>query len=312
MKLQPTSKSPTSGGILIVALITSMAIGIVLASVMALVSNRYRLSVRSLGWNAALPVAEAGIEEALSHLKTDANALSANNWAAATIGGQPVNTKTRYFPDGSYYYVVIYNGSSTSPVIYSTGFTPSPLETNLYLSRLVKLGITNAPAFFTKAIAATGKISLNGNGSVDSYDSNKGGYDPSKNRNANGGLATDSMAAGAVSIGSNGKVFGRVSTGPGGTVTLGPNGVIGDVAWNNDKKGIQPGWTDSTMNVAFPSNAPPTGGPFSAPVATNGGHVSGKWHQSTQQFEWQRQYHTAHRHRQRHALCDRQYQSLRQ
>ena len=270
MKANLSSKPRELGSVLMIVLFTSMAIGIVLASVLTLVSSRYKLSLRSLGWNAALPVAEAGLEEALSHLHTDSNNPTANGWTATTMSGHPVHTKTRFLPDGSYYYVAIHKASSTNPVVYSSGFTPSPLEANQYISRLIEVDASNPWNLFTKAIAATGSITLNGTTpEVDSFDSRIGGYDTTTNRHANGGLATDSMASGAIAIG-NGNVYGTVATGPGGTVALGPNGSVGDEAWHAGYDGVQPGWTNDTMNVAFPTNAPPRGGPFAAPAVTEG------------------------------------------
>ena len=182
MKANLSSKPRELGSVLMIVLFTSMAIGIVLASVLTLVSSRYKLSLRSLGWNAALPVAEAGLEEALSHLHTDSNNPTANGWTATTMSGHPVHTKTRFLPDGSYYYVAIHKASSTNPVVYSSGFTPSPLEANQYISRLIEVDASNPWNLFTKAIAATGSITLNGTTpEVDSFDSRIGGYDTTTN-----------------------------------------------------------------------------------------------------------------------------------
>jgi hypothetical protein len=62
-----------------------------------------------------------------------------------------------------------------------------------------------------------------------------------------------------------------VITGPGGTVSTG-GGAVGDVAWiDAGNTGIEPGWTNNNMNVAFPSNGPPQGGPFAAPTVTVAG-----------------------------------------
>jgi hypothetical protein len=49
------------------------------------------------------------------------------------------------------------------------------------------------------------------------------------------------------------------------------------VAWiNAGNTGIEPGWTNNTMNNAFPTNPPPPGGPFPAPApatATGGSNI---------------------------------------
>src|SRR5437879_4568617 len=116
------------GSALVITLFSCLAIGLVLASYLTLISSRYKLTVRSLNWNAAMPVVEAGIEEALAHLHFDSNSPSANGWTPDTLGGQPVHIKRREFSDGSYFYVTIYNAATNNPLIYSQGFVRSPLD----------------------------------------------------------------------------------------------------------------------------------------------------------------------------------------
>jgi hypothetical protein len=262
------SRNREQGSVLVISLFTGLAIGIVLASFLALISSRYYLSVRSMGWNGAIPVLEAGIEEAMTHLHKDPKKPSTDGWTAALVGGVPVHTKTRKLPDGSYYTVWINNATSNIPVIYSSGFTPSPLKTNRYISRTVRVDTTNPPSMFVRAITTTQNIKLGGKVQVDSFDSDFGGYNLLTNRFANGSLATSSTIAGAVSVG-GANVYGKVTTGPGGTVTV-AGGAVGDVAWNTTQIGIQPGWTNNNFNAAFPTNGPP-GGPYLTPTITSAG-----------------------------------------
>jgi len=263
------SKSPTAGSTLMITLFFCMAIGIVLASLLNLVSSRNRIVIRSLGWNQAIPVLEAGIEEALTHLHDDSSSPSANGWTAGVIAGQTVYTKQRNFTDGSYFYVTLYNATANNPVIYSQGYVLSPLNTNQYISRMVKVCTTNVSGW-TYAIAATGTITMSGGGIVDGFDSRNGAYSTATNRNATGEIATTSTAANALNIGT-GKVFGTATTGPGGTISL-SGGAIGDVSWVTNHTGAEAGWTNNNMNASFPTNAPPGGGPYFAPtVSTAGG-----------------------------------------
>jgi hypothetical protein len=269
MTVKHLSEKRKQGSVLVITLVTCAIVGIILASFLALISSRYKLTVRSMGWNAAIPVLEAGIEEALTHLHKTPENPSADGWTATTVGGQPVHAKRRSFPDGSYYYVAIYNAISTNPVIYSSGFTPSPLENGKFISRLVRVNTTNPPNAFIRAITTRQHITLGGNVVVDGYDSKVSAYNISTNRLANGGIATVSRDFGAVSVG-GAHVYGTVTTGPGGTATVG-NGAVGDVAWNASNKGIQPGWTNNDFNAAFSDNAPPSGGPFLPPTVTSVG-----------------------------------------
>lgn len=267
--MRPSPHGRPEGSTLIVVLLTCVTVGIVVASYLALIASRYKITVRSQCWNTALPMVEAGLEEAMAHLHADAGAPSANGWASGTVGGQPVYTKTRTLTDGSYFSVTLYKANSDNPIIYSTGYVPSPLQEGCYISRTVKFTPTNAATVFTAAIACQGTIRLSGGPAVDGYNSSVGGYDLTTNRLANAGIATDSSASPAVYIG-NAKVYGPVATGPGGTISI-LKGEVGDVAWNASQSGIEPGWTNNNMNVAFPPNAPPSGGPFPPPPIVSAG-----------------------------------------
>jgi hypothetical protein len=267
MKLHINSREDVQAGTLFVTLFTCLAIGIVLASILTLTLSRNKVIARSASWNSALPVLEAGIEEALTHLQRDTNNPSANGWDGTNISGQVVYEKTRTFSDGSSFYATIYNPNSSGATIYSTGRAPAPLGTG-YITRTVRVLATNPPSLFSKAIAANGPIRMTGSAYVDSYDSRQGPYNTTSNRTANGNIATNSRGTPAVSVGGN--VYGTVSTGPGGTVSV--KGAVGDVAWDSSHGGIEdPSWTNDTMNVAFPTNSPPTGGPFPTTTTTSVG-----------------------------------------
>src|ERR1044071_9435329 len=194
MRISRNKYNEQTGATLIVALFTALIIGTVLGSFLLITSSRTKLSLRSTAWNAAIPVLEAGVEEALTHLHNDTNNYAANGWARTNISGQMVFAKSRSLSDGSYFYTTIYGAGSSGPTIYSAGFVPSPLGNGQYISRTVKVPTTNPPTIFTKAIAATGPISLGGSAIVDSFDSRLGAYDTASNRGAQGSIGTDSRA----------------------------------------------------------------------------------------------------------------------
>lgn len=269
MSPKHTIRNRNQGSTLVVALFTCLTVALVLSSFLVLFQSRHVITSRSTDWNSALPMAEAGVEEALTHLHDDAGAVSSNGWTASVVGGVSVITKQRTFSDSSYYSVVVQNASSSTPTIYSTGFVPAPFQANQFISRTVKAGATNSPTVFTHAIAATGTVTLSGSAVVDGYDSRLGPYDASTNRNASGGIETDSRATKAIDVGT-GHVYGTVNTGPGGTISIG-GGAVGDVAWNTSNSGIEPGYSNDTMNVSFPTNSPPTGSFLTPTVTTAGG-----------------------------------------
>ncbi len=251
-----------NGSTLIVALTICVVVGTILAGYLVLTSNRFQMTVRSSDWNAAIPVLEAGVEDALTHMTRDTNQPTANSWASATVKGVPAYTKTRTFSDGSYYFVYIVNYASNNPTVYSQGFVRSPYNTNKYISRTVKVGVTNPPTGFTHAMAVNGNVGLVGSPVIDAFDSRRGSYNTSTNRDAVGGIATDAQLLNTVSLG-GANVYGPIATGPGAVIV---GGTVGDVAWNASYTGIEPGWSTSTMNVSYPSNSPPTGGPWTPPA----------------------------------------------
>ncbi|MDB6067299.1 MAG: hypothetical protein JWR26_3507 [Pedosphaera sp.] len=249
-----------SGVALVAALVVSAVMGIAVCSYLVLVGNRNYITQRSESWNTAIPVLEAGIEEAFTHLHYERSSLAANGWAPSGTGASIVYQKRRDFTNTSTYYLVtISNVTSTTADIYSQGFVPSASGSG-YISRKVQIRATNALSF-SKAVAAKGVVSFSGSSTVDSFNSSdphystNGMYDPSMHR-ANGGVVTDSSATPAIKVGT-GRIYGTVDTGPTGTVTTGSGGGVGDLAWTTN--GIESGYISHDMNVTYPDNTVPTG-----------------------------------------------------
>src|SRR6478672_11401731 len=90
-----------SGSTLVITIVVSALIGSVLGSYLVLISTRNQMGMRALAWNSAIPVLEAGIEEALTHLHDDKNP-TANQWTGEMIKGKKIYWKRRDLPDGSY------------------------------------------------------------------------------------------------------------------------------------------------------------------------------------------------------------------
>src|SRR6185295_14957508 len=240
MKIR-TQTQAQGGSALIVTLLTAVVIGITLASYLTLVSSQNVSTMRSLAWNSTVPVLEAGVEEALTQIHyTGITNLSANGWTY-TVGG--LYQKQRSLVGGSSYTVVIQ--PVDPPVIESVGYVPVPLtpssqlgmimgglispgQSSLYVNRQVRVNTKGLPPG-DKAIAADGQIDQVGNNiqtdsllSCDPANSTNGGYDSAKARD-NGDIATNSGLVNSVNVG-NADVKGHVSTGPGGSVNIGPQG----------------------------------------------------------------------------------------
>jgi hypothetical protein len=272
------------GSALVVTLLTAMVIGISLASYLTLVSGQNTTVMRSLAWNSTIPVLEAGVEEALTQLHyTGITNLPANGWSYY-LGKY---RKERMIGESSSFEVLI--TPSDPPVIESTGYARAPLAPSSYagmilgnltllnpssviVSRSVRVN-TRRDGMFTKGMVAKGQINMNGNNiQTDSFDSENalystgGRYDSMKARD-HGDVATNSGLVNSLNVG-NADIKGHVSTGPGGSVSIGSNGTVGDKAWvEGGNRGIQPGYVSDDMNVEFGS----VGVPFTSGYSTPGG-----------------------------------------
>src|SRR5919109_3281794 len=237
------------GGALTLTLLTAVVIGFTLASYLTLVSSQNASVMRSLSWNHAMSVAEAGVEEALTQLRyTGTNNLLAHDWSLLDNG---YYFKQRGLGNNVYFEVGI--KPLERPVIISFGYVPAPLspasklgmilgQTTLastqpagYLKRKVRVNAKRDP-IFTKAMLAKGQINLNGNKvATDSFDSTdpkastNGKYNPALARD-NGDVATNSGLIDSLDIG-NANIRGKVSTGPTGSVSVGSNGTVGSKDW---------------------------------------------------------------------------------
>jgi hypothetical protein len=137
---------------------------------------------------------------------------------------------------------------------------------------------TRQNSLFSKGMVAKGQINMSGNNiHTDSFDSadpdysTNGQYDPAKTKD-NGDVATNSGLVNSLDVG-NANIQGHVSTGPGGTVSVGSNGAVGSKAWQAaGNSGVEPGWSSDDMNVSFPEVQVPFTGGYSIPT---GGKVDG-------------------------------------
>ena len=106
-----------------------------------------------------------------------------------------------------------------------------------------------------QALVALGTINLKGNTvSADSFDSSAPdypGYWTNSIIKAGGDVVTLSTGTN-LNLG-NASIAGHVRTGPGGGLTLGTNGSVGDLAWvGASTPGIEPGWFSDDANVSIP------------------------------------------------------------
>lgn len=220
MKISYQPQAPEQGSVLIVTLTLGVIMLIASVSYLMLVGTQKSVVTRSQTWNAALAMAEAGVEEAMAQINASPTNFAANNWTASGTNFGPI---TRILAGGSYSVRLVGN---TNPVIYATGYTTVPI-TGATIARAVKVNTGQDQSVFNVAFAAINNINFNGNGvASDSWNSHNtnystnGRYDPNKIKH-NGNVAS---VKGLVDIG-NHTIDGNLYLGPlasyagGGTIT---------------------------------------------------------------------------------------------
>ena len=248
MKIQCQKQSRKQGSVLVITLILGVILLATLSSYLMLIGNQKGLVTRSQRWNAALTMAEAGIEEALAQMNASPNDFSANSWVAS---GGVYGPMAHNLIGGNYSVAIV--GAAT-PAVYSTGYATVPISGDKISRRVkvttLKLGLINV------AFAAKHNIDFNGNGiATDSWNSHDpnlstgGHYDPSKT-STNGSVAG---IDGFVNIG-NHIIDGDLYLGPTATYSSGTNQVLGTIHRDS--------------NMQFPDVVVPNASWQSAPVAS--------------------------------------------
>ena len=289
MKKYSSFRRWEQGNTLLLTIVVTGLIGFLLAAYLTLVQSQNGANVRSQSWNSAMPLVEAGIEDALQHLNKNGapgGRLDTDGW---TGGGSTYNLATPRYLGDAFYSVTItdfFPGTATnSPIVESKGYVLMPLvlasaqsallatvnggsSTISYLGRGVRAH-TRQDFIFSKGMVAKNSIDMNGNNvHTDSFDS----MDPLHSTNGayyaawakdNGDVAVNASLTNSLNAG-NADIYGHVSVGPGGTIAVGAQGSIGSTSWHlNGSGGVESGWSKNDMNVSFPDvQVPFSGGGF--------------------------------------------------
>jgi len=287
MKFTYPNRNNQGGSVLLVCLLVTLILGITLAGYLIMANNQNTSVMRSQVWNSGIPVAEAGVEDGMQVINKNAGDFEKlTNWAASASSDNwevvepSVYHVRRYFSD-SYYDVYITN-TPLMPTIRSDGYTlwknpygaTAPLfasgtevynygEMYKYMNRKVVVKTVVDP-LFNVAMAAKQLIDFSGrNIGTDSFDSSDPNYSLSSGNGYGlypvgqinmtkdaGDVVTDYTIINSLNVG-NARIRGQVKTGPNGSISLGDNGSVGDLAWIQNSVGIKPGWSGDDMNVRF-------------------------------------------------------------
>ncbi len=241
-----SQKSQPAGSTLLVVMLLMGIIVLALGTYLALASQESRTMKRSLCWNAALPMAEAGIEEALSQLWKNTTNFAADGWTTNYSKERPLTN--------GYYSVNLVGRSGGTVTITSTGLVY--FVDDIYISRIVRVrALTTRDFKFPGLMAST--ILLSGDLQADSYDSSTplgstdGFYDPAKA----GDSVLIATTGSGFSMGGNSHVKGYVAAGTGGKVTTSGSASVGDMKYN--AKGIQAGHFTNNFTMSTPSVVAP-------------------------------------------------------
>lgn len=279
MKIEVKQAAPLGGSALIVTLGFCLILGLLMGSYLSMAKTQNLSIARAQSWHTALIVAEAGIEEGMTHIN-DTNTLKVgyspiNQWVSL---GNSLYAKTNYL--GSNYYGVTINAANpTNPVVTSIGYVPGPLSGPM-LTRTVQ--VTTSPIQGTVAsgamVVAT-TVDFKGFGiNTDSFNSANtnlfpGGLYNSTNAMDHGDVSTVSGLTNSLTLG-NGHVKGTVHTGPSGVASVGAGGSVGDMNWvTSGNTGIESGHAKADATEVFPdATLPDTGGKLWLP-ATKGTYL---------------------------------------
>jgi hypothetical protein len=260
MKLNACKENCEEGSVLAVTVITSALLLIGIGGYLLLVQTQHRSVSRSQAWNAAMTMAESGVEEVLAHLNPGALDTTlqvdrtADGWGPPSAAGfyGPVS---RVVTDTGSYSVVF--SDATFPTIYATGYVTVP-SMSVTLTRTVAVLTTNLP-LYNVAFAARTNIDLNGNGpSANSFNS----ADPNlsylgRYTNAPGKTSTNGDVAvlyGTLDLG-NHNILGDIYLGPNASLNKGTNQVSGSIYddYNYDYPDVVPPNTSGWIQLNSPS-----------------------------------------------------------
>jgi len=230
--MKPFNPKRNSGSVLLATMIFVLAIAAYMVYYLLLVQNSNQNVVRAQRWNAALPIAEAGIEEGMANL----NLVGITTKSA----GEKFDSFMRDFNGGNY--SVSSSATGVVSTITSVGSVKAPV-TGDPISRTVRV-TAQRQGLFSKGMISMTFIDMNGNGvAVDSWNSHDNsqsyyGHYTNSYSGTNGDVAA---VNGIVNIGNH-----TIS----GDLFLGPN--------SSFKKGSVTGTVYTDWNIPFPDVSLPT------------------------------------------------------
>lgn len=254
------------GAVLLVALIFSIVIAVSLSSYINLGRTNMTLSNRAFYANAAVNLAETGLEQAMWSINkaVDGDAGAWTGWTAS--GNHAWRNFTGFnFDANSTGHVRVYVQNHTlgvSPVIIArssiTPYNSGPIE------KWIMVRLSKRSQFANGLVAKNNLSFSGGNATVDSYDSRLGPYDAALggglfNKYDRGSAGSSSITVNSFSL-SNSQIFGfaAIGTSDYSGLSVGPNGVVGTfgaAAGSIDNARVTTDFTTNFPDVTAPTTA---------------------------------------------------------
>jgi hypothetical protein len=260
-----------NGSALISAAVAASVLAILVAGFVAYLSNEYLLNYHTHAWTQSVHLAEAAVEKGFAeynyqYFRGSSGFESSRGWSGSngtyTTSITLTNSLNRLVGTGS---VTVYGVGSINPSIQGIG-TAVVSRGPATVSRGVKIGLAKSKKF-PVGVMTKNKMDLKGsNFYSDSYDSKdaskstSGKYDAAK-RQANGNIATDATIIDSINMAAP-TIYGTVSTGPNGTVTMGNGASVGatfdpSLRAYNVADGISDGWIRNDFATDIPDASLP-------------------------------------------------------
>ncbi len=281
------SSSPRDrGSLLIAAMILTLAIGISLVSFLKLGQTNLRISNRAFHANAAVNLAESGLEQAMWSIgkAVEGDAAAWQSWTTSGANAQRRFSGFTYDANTTGFVRVHVNNyalGAAPEIIARATITPAsgaPIE------KWIRVTLFQRSLFANGLVAKDTLTFSGGNAVVDSYDSRQGAYNANLgggvfNRNDNGSAGSASVQVNSFTL-SNSSIYGNVSIGTSdySGLSVGPNGLVGDFGTASGTVDYSRVTTDFTTNfddavapAVIGNTIPAIGGATTLPL---GGHVA--------------------------------------
>jgi hypothetical protein len=254
------------GSVLLVAMIFALSTAIFLGSYMSLALQSLKLSDRSFYSNAAMNFVDTGVDQAMW-------AMNNSTWTGfSTLS---TNQYQGTFPSSSTYYNLSGGVKGQVKVWVNNNVTPAQAVAKAIItlndgSQIIKEAevYMTSTSYFKNGLVAKNTITLDGNATVDGWNSDPSGtYTPYSaaavdvNGTANGKVGSTDVALSSVSGNGNAAIYGYAAVG---------GSASGDVSGLNTvgkygTTGINPSYVTYDFTTSFPDSTTPTGDTYTDP-----------------------------------------------